>query len=244
MAVRRYAEAPEPAPAWSPSSWRARPADQQPQWPDEAQLESVRTRLAALPPLVFAGEARQLSGALADVAAGRAFLLQAGDCVESFHLVSRKPFHVALGTVANKQGRVAGINLAGGYATFPGVVGTAVSKVCAVEVARTGLQESEIQRLGWEYVSAKIDSKTRAGYYPDAGPITVKILAERGTGRLLGGQIVGIEGAAKRIDVLATALHAGLSVQEMINLDLSYAPPYSPVWDPVLVAARLAVGLI
>jgi 3-deoxy-7-phosphoheptulonate synthase len=85
MAVRRYAEAPEPAPAWSPSSWRARPADQQPQWPDEAQLESVRTRLAALPPLVFAGEARQLSGALADVAAGRAFLLQAGDCVESFH---------------------------------------------------------------------------------------------------------------------------------------------------------------
>jgi 3-deoxy-7-phosphoheptulonate synthase len=85
MAVRRYAEAPEPAPAWSPSSWRARPAAQQPQWPDEAQLETVRTRLAALPPLVFAGEARQLSGALADVAAGRAFLLQAGDCVESFH---------------------------------------------------------------------------------------------------------------------------------------------------------------
>jgi NADPH-dependent 2,4-dienoyl-CoA reductase/sulfur reductase-like enzyme len=168
----------------------------------------------------------------------------AGDCVESFHLVSRKPFHVALGTVANKQGRVAGINLGGGYATFPGVVGTAVSKVCAVEVARTGLQESEIQRLGWEYVSAKIDSKTRAGYYPDAGPITVKVLAERGTGRLLGGQIVGIEGAAKRIDVLATALHAGLSVQEMIHLDLSYAPPYSPVWDPVLVAARRAVGLI
>jgi NADPH-dependent 2,4-dienoyl-CoA reductase/sulfur reductase-like enzyme len=168
----------------------------------------------------------------------------AGDCVESFHLVSRKPFYIALGTVANKQGRVAGINLGGGYATFPGVVGTAVSKVCTVEVARTGLQESEIQRLGWEYVSAKIDSKTRAGYYPDAGPITVKVLAERGSGRLLGGQIVGIEGAAKRIDVLATALHAGFTVQDMINLDLSYAPPYSPVWDPVLIAARQAAGLV
>jgi NADPH-dependent 2,4-dienoyl-CoA reductase/sulfur reductase-like enzyme len=168
----------------------------------------------------------------------------AGDCVESFHLVSRKPFYVALGTVANKQGRVAGINLGGGYATFPGVVGTAVSKVCAVEVARTGLQEMEIQRLGWEYVSAKIDSKTRAGYYPDAGPITVKVLAEQGSGRLLGGQIVGIEGAAKRIDVLATALHAGLTVQEMVHLDLSYAPPYSPVWDPVLIAARRAVDLV
>jgi NADPH-dependent 2,4-dienoyl-CoA reductase/sulfur reductase-like enzyme len=168
----------------------------------------------------------------------------AGDCVESFHLVSRKPFYVALGTVANKQGRVAGINLGGGYATFPGVVGTAVSKVCAVEVARTGLQESEIQRLGWEYISAKIESKTRAGYYPDAGPITVKVLAEKGSGRLLGGQIVGIEGAAKRIDVLATALHAGFTVQQMLHLDLSYAPPYSPVWDPVLIAARKAAGLV
>ncbi len=168
----------------------------------------------------------------------------AGDCVESFHLVSRKPFYVALGTVANKQGRVAGINLGGGDASFPGVVGTAVSKVCAVEVARTGLQESEIRRLGWEYISAKIDSKTRAGYYPDAGPITVKVLAQRGSGRLLGGQIVGIEGAAKRIDVLATALHAGFTVQEMIHLDLSYAPPYSPVWDPVLIAARRAADLL
>ena len=168
----------------------------------------------------------------------------AGDCVESFHLVSRKPFYIALGTVANKQGRVAGINLGGGYATFPGVVGTAVSKVCAVEVARTGLQETEIRRLGWEYVSAKIDSTTRVGYYPHAGPITVKVLAERGSGRLLGGQIVGIEGAAKRIDVLATALHAGFTVQDMIDLDLSYAPPYSPVWDPVLIAARQAAGLV
>jgi NADPH-dependent 2,4-dienoyl-CoA reductase/sulfur reductase-like enzyme len=168
----------------------------------------------------------------------------AGDCVESFHLVSRKPFYIALGTVANKQGRVAGINLGGGYATFPGVVGTAVSKVCAVEVARTGLQETEIRRLGWECVSAKIDSTTRVGYYPHAGPITVKVLAERGSGRLLGGQIVGIEGAAKRIDVLATALHAGFTVQDMIHLDLSYAPPYSPVWDPVLIAARQAVGLV
>jgi NADPH-dependent 2,4-dienoyl-CoA reductase/sulfur reductase-like enzyme len=168
----------------------------------------------------------------------------AGDCVQSFHLVSRRPFHVALGTVANKQGRVAGINIGGGSAAFPGVVGTAVSKICAVEVARTGLQEEEIQRLGWEYVSATIKSSTRAGYYPDAGPITVKILAERGSGRLLGGQIVGIEGAAKRIDVVATALHAGFTVQEMIHLDLGYAPPYSPVWDPVLIAARKAADLV
>ena len=168
----------------------------------------------------------------------------AGDCVESFHLVSRRPFYVALGSVANKQGRVAGINIGGGHATFPGVVGTAVSKICTVEVARTGLQEKEIEQLGVEHVSARIESQTRAHYYPGAGRITVKILAEKGSGRLLGGQIVGVEGAAKRIDVLATALHAGLTVDDMLNLDLSYAPPYSPVWDPVLIAARQAVKLV
>jgi NADPH-dependent 2,4-dienoyl-CoA reductase/sulfur reductase-like enzyme len=162
----------------------------------------------------------------------------AGDCAESFHLVSRRPVHIALGTIANKQGTIAGINLAGGYATFPGVVGTAVSKICKYEVARTGLQEKEIRQLGLEGVCATITSKTRAGYYPGAGKITVKLWAEKGSGRLLGGQIVGIEGAAKRIDVLATALHAGLTVEQIAYLDLSYAPPYSPVWDPVQTAAR------
>jgi len=162
----------------------------------------------------------------------------AGDCAETFHLVSRRPVHIALGTIANKQGRVAGINLGGGYATFPGVVGTAASKICKWEVARTGLQEREIRELGLEFATARIKSTTRAGYYPNAGPITVKALAEKGSGRLLGAQIVGIEGAAKRIDIFATALHAGMTVQDMINLDLSYAPPYSNVWDPVLIAAR------
>jgi NADPH-dependent 2,4-dienoyl-CoA reductase/sulfur reductase-like enzyme len=166
----------------------------------------------------------------------------AGDCVQSFHLVSAKPFHVALGTVANKQGRVAGINLGGGHATFPGVVGTAVSKICALEVARTGLQEREIQALGLEYVTATIVGRTRASYYPGTGRVTVKVLAEKGSGRLLGGQIVGVEGAAKRIDVLATALHAGFTLHEMLYLDLSYAPPYAPVWDPVLIAARQAAN--
>jgi NADPH-dependent 2,4-dienoyl-CoA reductase/sulfur reductase-like enzyme len=162
----------------------------------------------------------------------------AGDCVQSQHLVSLRPIYIALATVANKQGHVAGVNIGGGSASFPGVLGTAVSKICAVEVARTGLQERELQELGWEYVSAKIEGRTRAGYYPGAGDITIKLCAEKGGGRLLGGQIVGQEGAAKRIDVLATALHAGLTVQEMGNMDLSYAPPYSPVADPVLVAAR------
>jgi len=175
---------------------------------------------------------------------GIAGIWAAGDCAESFHLVSRRPFYIALGTVANRQGRVAGINLGGGYATFPGVTGTAVTKICQVEVARTGLQEKELKALGIEWVSAVIRSQTKAGYFPGAGEITVKVLAEKGSGRLLGGQIVGMEGSAKRIDTLATALHAGFTVAEMINLDLGYAPPFSPVWDPVVIAAREAEKLL
>ena len=171
---------------------------------------------------------------------GTAGIWAAGDCAESFHLVSRRPVYIALGTVANREGRVAGINLGGGYATFPGVTGTAVTKIGQVEVARTGLQEKELQALGIEWVSAMIKSRTRPGYMPGSGEITVKVLAEVGSGRLLGGQIVGMEGSAKRIDTLATALHAGFTVEKMINLDLAYAPPFSPVWDPVVTAAREA----
>lgn len=164
----------------------------------------------------------------------------AGDCVETTHRVSLEPVHIALGTHANKQGRVVGINIGGGYATFPGVVGTAVVKVCDLEIARTGLTEREATRAGYRFRTATVESTTRAGYYPGAAPITTKLLAEKRSGRLLGGQIIGREGAAKRIDVLATAVWNGMTVEEMTGLDLSYAPPFAPVWDPVLIAARKA----
>ena len=164
----------------------------------------------------------------------------AGDCVESVHRLSGQRVVVALGTHANKQGRVAGINLGGGYATFPGVIGTAVTKVCDLEVARTGLSMKEADEAGFRYVTAHVDSTTRAGYFPGAKPIRVKLLAEQRSGRLLGAQIVGREGAAKRIDVLATAIWNEMSVDEVLSLDLSYAPPFAPVWDPVLIAARKA----
>jgi NADPH-dependent 2,4-dienoyl-CoA reductase/sulfur reductase-like enzyme len=168
----------------------------------------------------------------------------AGDCCTSFHRIAETTVHVALGTVANKQGRVAGINLGGGYASFPGVVGTAVTKLCSLEVARTGLGEAEARRYGFEPVVATIESTSRAGYFPDPGNMRVKLIAERRSGRLLGGQIVGVGGAAKRIDVLATALTVRMSVEEMTALDLSYAPPFSPVWDPVLIAARKAAEAV
>jgi NADPH-dependent 2,4-dienoyl-CoA reductase/sulfur reductase-like enzyme len=137
---------------------------------------------------------------------------------------------------------VAGINLGGGYASFPGVVGTAITKVCQTEVARTGLGEREADEAGFGWVAARVDTTVAAGYLPDPGPVTVKVLAERGTGRLLGGQIVGAEGSAKRIDTLATALTAGMTVFDVVDLDLSYAPPFSSVWDIVQVVARKAAA--
>ena len=164
----------------------------------------------------------------------------AGDCAEKFHLVSRTPVAIALGTHANKEGRVAGINIGGGYATFPGVVGTAVSKVCDLEVARTGLNEREAEEAGFDHLTATVDSTTRAGYFPGAAPIRTKMIVEKRSGRLLGAQIVGKEGAAKRIDALATALWNEMTVDHMLNMDLSYAPPFAPVWDPVLITARKA----
>ncbi|MFC5145792.1 FAD-dependent oxidoreductase [Streptomyces aureoversilis] len=165
-----------------------------------------------------------------------------GDCAEVLDLVSGRTRHIALGTHANKHGQVIGTNVTGGRATFPGVVGTAVSKVCDLEIARTGLLESQAREEGLRYVTATIESTSRAGYYPGARPMTVKMLAEHGTGRLLGVQIVGREGAAKRVDVAAVALTAGMTVDQMTSLDLGYAPPFSPVWDPVLVAARRAAA--
>src|SRR3954453_14017442 len=168
----------------------------------------------------------------------------AGDCCESFHLVSGQHVHFPLGTVANKQGRVAGINIGGGYATFPGVVGTAITKLCSLEVARTGLTEGEARAAGFGFETTKIESTTRAGYFPGASVITVKLVTERRSGRLLGGQIVGREGAAKRIDILATVITAGMTVEQMTAFDLSYAPPFGPVWDPVLVGARNATEAI
>jgi NADPH-dependent 2,4-dienoyl-CoA reductase/sulfur reductase-like enzyme len=168
----------------------------------------------------------------------------AGDCCESFHLVTRAPTYLALGTVANKQARVAGINIGGGYATFPGVVGTAVARLCATEVARTGQNEREAREAGFGYVVAKTTSTTRASYFPGLKDIEVKLVVEKVTGRVLGGQIVDEEGAAKRVDVLATAITAGMTVTDLLDLDLGYAPPFSPLWDPVQSSARRALSLL
>ncbi|MGW4201833.1 FAD-dependent oxidoreductase [Streptomyces sp. NPDC004726] len=202
--------------------------------------ETTLAREAGLPLGAYGG----LLTDLAMRVRGHGDIWAGGDCVEVLDLVSGRERHVPLGTHANKHGQIIGANVGGGYGTFPGVVGTAVSKVCDLEIARTGLREKDASEVGLQYVTATIESTSRAGYYPDAALMTVKILAERRTGRLLGVQIVGREGAAKRVDIAAVALTAGMTVDQMISLDLGYAPPFSPVWDPILVAARKVSRLV
>ncbi|MGW7082022.1 FAD-dependent oxidoreductase [Streptomyces sp. NPDC054871] len=202
--------------------------------------ETQLARAAGLP----LGEYGGLLTDLAMRVRGHENIWAGGDCVEVLDLVSGRERHIALGTHANKHGQVIGSNVGGSYATFPGVVGTAVSKVCDLEIARTGLREKEARAAGLQFVSVTIESTSRAGYYPGAAVMTVKMLAERLTGRLLGVQIVGREGAGKRVDIAAVALTARMTVDQMTALDLGYAPPFSPVWDPVLVAARKAVAAV
>ena len=164
----------------------------------------------------------------------------AGDCAEAWHCILKKPVYIPLGTTANKQGRIAGSNAAGSDERFPGIVGSAVAKVFDLAVARTGLGLEEAIREGFNAVSSTIEDVSRAKYYPGAKPITISLIFDSGSGRLLGGQLAGADGAAKRNDVLATAITAGMTIKELEYLDLCYAPPYSPVYDPILVAARQA----
>jgi NADPH-dependent 2,4-dienoyl-CoA reductase/sulfur reductase-like enzyme len=166
----------------------------------------------------------------------------AGDCCQSIHLVSGRPVHEALGTVANKQGRVAGINIGGGYATFPGVVGTAVTRICELEIGRTGLNAVQAEAAGFSFVASKVQTTTTAGYLPGAAPLTVKLLVERASGRILGAQVLGGHGSAKRVDVVAAALTTAMTAEDLVNLDLGYAPPFSSVWDPLQLAARQALA--
>jgi NADPH-dependent 2,4-dienoyl-CoA reductase/sulfur reductase-like enzyme len=162
----------------------------------------------------------------------------AGDCAESYHLLKKQQVFVPLGTVANKHGLVAGINISGGNAEFPGVLGTAITKFRELEISRTGLSEKETKDLGLDYKSNTIEATTLSSYYPGTGKISVKLVIEKVTGRILGGQIVGTNGAAKRIDTIVAAITGNMTVQQLVDMDLSYAPPFSPVWDPVQIAAR------
>lgn len=167
----------------------------------------------------------------------------AGDCAEAMHRVTGRPVNIHLGTIANKAGRVAGINIGGGDATFPGVLGTAITKVCDFEISATGLRQNDAVDSGFDVVVGEATGTTTAGYMPNASELTIATLAERGTGRILGAEIVGGPGSAKRIDVFATAIWNGMTAQDLAWTDLAYAPPFSGVWDLIHISARNAARL-
>jgi NADPH-dependent 2,4-dienoyl-CoA reductase/sulfur reductase-like enzyme len=165
----------------------------------------------------------------------------AGDCAEAYHRVTGRGAYIPLGTTANKQGRVTGTNAGGGYAAFEGIVGTTITKAFDMYAAMTGLSEKEARALGYKVESTVIKAPGRAHYYPGGVPMHVKLVVDEESGRLLGGQIVGNESAGLRINVLAAALHSEMTVEQLSQLDLAYMPAMAPVWDPLLVAANVAL---
>ncbi len=165
-------------------------------------------------------------------------IFSAGDCAETRHIVSGKPYWFPLATLANKQGRIAGENMAGGMLLFPGTVGTQTTKVFELEVGITGFSEKEARALGYETASHTTRTSSNPSYYPGAQPITMKMVMDVETRKVLGVQMVGRKGVAKRIDSAAVALHAQMTVDEVAWLDLSYAPPFSPVWDALIHCAQ------
>jgi NADPH-dependent 2,4-dienoyl-CoA reductase/sulfur reductase-like enzyme len=162
----------------------------------------------------------------------------AGDCATQYHRVKEKDDHVPLGTHANKQGQIAGLNMVDVHKTFKGIVGTSIIKFFDLTLGRTGLSEKEANMLNIPYGSVTITATDIAGYYPDDKKMKLKLVYHKETLKVLGGQIIGGNGVDKRIDVLATAIFHSMTTDELLDLDLAYAPPYNGVWDPLQQAAR------
>jgi NADPH-dependent 2,4-dienoyl-CoA reductase/sulfur reductase-like enzyme len=161
----------------------------------------------------------------------------AGDCATARNYITNKDMYLPLGTTANKQGRVAGENAAGGNAKFPGIAGSAITKVFDLFIGKTGLTSQEALREGFDPVEEMIEDITRAGHYPGNKPIWIKIVADRKTRRVLGSQIVGGEGVKERVDLIALALLLKSDIRGLASYDACYVPPASPVWEPVNIAA-------
>ncbi len=167
------------------------------------------------------------------------FIYSAGDCTETRNIVSKQPVFVPLALKANKEGVAAGINISGGKEAFPGVLGTAITKFCNLGLARTGLTLAEAEANEFKAVKFSVTAGSKSGYYPGAGPLTAILTAEQETGRLLGAQLAGPVDGVKRIDVYATAITMNMNVEQIFQLDLAYAPPFSPVYDPVVLTGRV-----
>ena len=161
----------------------------------------------------------------------------AGDCAEAQHVVTRRPVWLPLGTTANKMGRVAGANAAGRRERFSGIAGTSIVRVCGLGVAFTGLCLKDARAHGFSPVSSRIEARDRAGYFRSR-PAAVELIADGRNGRLIGATVIGELEVAGRVGIVATAITARMTVEDFAQLDLAYAPPFTPVWDPLLVAAQ------
>lgn len=167
----------------------------------------------------------------------------AGDCAETTHLVSGRPAWLPLGTTANKMGRIAGANAAGRRERFPGIVGTSLVRVAGLGVGLTGFSEIQARREGLAPVAARVSAPGKARYFWGRS-VQVELVADRSTRRLAGGSVLGDEGVAGRIDVIATALTMRMTVDDFAQLDLAYAPPYATAMDPLLIAAQQLLHLL
>jgi len=176
----------------------------------------------------------------ASLATGVPDVWACGDAVAVTHKVTGKAMFLPLALHANRMGRIAGANATAGSEGFPGVLGTTITRFFATEVAVTGLTQEAAAQAGFDAVVATIKSGSKAKYFPESQKLQARIVAEAGSGRVLGAQIIGGHGTAKRIDTMAAALWMGATCADVENFDLAYAPPFSPVWDPWAIAARLA----
>jgi len=167
-------------------------------------------------------------------------IYSAGDCALVYNEIMQEDCFLALGTVANKCGRIAGGNILGDHQKFIGALGSAAIKVCDIEMGRTGMGEADAKRLGKKYKTVIVQANDHPAYYPNPTPVTIKLIYEEGTRKLLGAQACGQKGAVMRVDVFAVAIHAGMTTDELGMTDLVYAPPFAGVWDAIHIASNLA----
>ena len=167
------------------------------------------------------------------------YIYAAGDCAETKNIITGKPVYIPLGLKANKEGVAAGVNISGGEEKFPGILGTAITKFFNMGLARTGLTLEEAEKNGFSAKKFSIKAGSKSHYYPGAGALNIVLIYENNSGRLLGAQLAGQLDAVKRIDVYAAAITAGMNLDDIFQLDLAYAPPFSPVYDPVVLSGRV-----
>ena len=164
-----------------------------------------------------------------------------GDCAEATNIITHKPSCAQLGTIAVRQGKVAGTNAAGDYSLFAGVLASAVTRLFDVEAGVTGLTETSARRARIDVISGAISSKTKADYYPDALPIKVKLVVEKESQRIIGAQVVGSEEVTQRINALSFAIQKQMTVRDLAKADTAYAPPLNETWEPMVLAAEMVL---